>query len=112
MARREVTQFFDDLTNAPLSEGEVNVIDFSIKGRDYTIDLSAENAEKFEELLQPYVEAGRRSTRRTAARKSAARTSNPKRNTLIREWAAEQGIEVSQRGRLPQDVIDRYNAAH
>ena len=28
MARREITQFFDDLDNTPLNEDEVNVVDF------------------------------------------------------------------------------------
>lgn len=30
----------------------------------------------------------------------------------IRKWAVEKGIEVPGRGRLPQSVIDAYNAAH
>lgn len=29
----------------------------------------------------------------------------------IREWAANQGIEVSPRGRIPAAVVDRYRAA-
>ncbi|MET7400426.1 histone-like nucleoid-structuring protein Lsr2 [Dactylosporangium sp. NPDC005572] len=34
------------------------------------------------------------------------------RNQAIRAWAQRQGIEVSDRGRLARDVIDRYHAAH
>lgn len=30
----------------------------------------------------------------------------------VRTWAAEQGIEVSAKGKLPQDVVDAYVAAH
>ena len=48
MARREITQFFDDLDNAPLSEEEVNVVDFSVNGIDYTLDLSAKIRAAFE----------------------------------------------------------------
>lgn len=29
----------------------------------------------------------------------------------VRAWAAEQGIEVPARGKLPQDVVDAYTAA-
>lgn len=30
----------------------------------------------------------------------------------VRAWAAEQGIEVSAKGKLPADVVDAYVAAH
>lgn len=42
MARREVTQFFDDLDNTPLTADEVNVVEFSYKGSTYVLDLSEE----------------------------------------------------------------------
>jgi hypothetical protein len=29
----------------------------------------------------------------------------------VRAWAAEQGIEVPARGKLPGDVVERYRAA-
>ena len=31
---------------------------------------------------------------------------------VVREWAAGQGITVSARGRIPADVVARYEAAH
>lgn len=33
-------------------------------------------------------------------------------NAAVRAWAAEQGIEVAARGKIPRHVIDRYLAAH
>lgn len=30
----------------------------------------------------------------------------------IRDWATEQGLRVSAKGKLPQDVIDAFYAAH
>lgn len=35
---------------------------------------------------------------------------DPIDNHAVREWAAEQGIEV-KRGKIPQAVIDKYRAA-
>ena len=29
----------------------------------------------------------------------------------VREWAQEQGIAVSARGRVPSDVVEKYQAA-
>jgi hypothetical protein len=31
-------------------------------------------------------------------------------NRAIREWAQSKGIQVSDRGRIKQEIVDRYNA--
>lgn len=33
-------------------------------------------------------------------------------NASIRDWAAENGYEVSARGRIPNDIVEAYNSAH
>ena len=44
----------------PLSpRAELNVVRFSVDGTDYTLDVSADNAARFRELLNPYVEKAR-----------------------------------------------------
>lgn len=30
----------------------------------------------------------------------------------VRAWALKKGIQVGQRGHMPQDVYDRFNRAH
>jgi hypothetical protein len=30
----------------------------------------------------------------------------------IREWLRSEGVEISDRGRIPTDLMKRYNAAH
>jgi hypothetical protein len=30
----------------------------------------------------------------------------------IREWLRGEGVEISDRGRIPTDLMNRYNAAH
>ncbi|MGO1381129.1 Lsr2 dimerization domain-containing protein [Corynebacterium sp. AOP34-AQ2-28] len=47
MARKEITQFFDDLDNTLLSTEGVNAVEFSHVGSAYVLDLSADNAQKF-----------------------------------------------------------------
>lgn len=114
MARKEITRYFDDLDGTPLDEDEVNVVRFGYKGRQYMLDLSEENAGKFDEMMAGYVEKAspvepvqqrvRRTTRSTNA--------NRNRNRIIREWARQQGIQVADRGALSKDVIAKYEAAH
>ena len=48
---------------------------------------------------------GGRSTRR-AAGKSTTNT------RAVRAWANENGLTVSDRGRIPADIIAAYEAAH
>jgi hypothetical protein len=30
----------------------------------------------------------------------------------VRAWARDQGIKISERGRIPAEVLAKYNAAH
>lgn len=112
MARREITQFIDDIDNTPLSESEVNSIRFSIDGSNYVLDLSEKNAAEFRELLAPYVKVASPapSSRRSGSRSSGgAKRSNSR---AIREWAQAQGLKVADRGTIPSHIVDAYNEAH
>ncbi|MGO1950235.1 MAG: histone-like nucleoid-structuring protein Lsr2 [Mycobacteriaceae bacterium] len=116
MARKEVTQFFDDLDGTALTSDDVVVTEFSYKGTEYVLDLSDANAQKFAEVLEPYIavstkvgKAGGRPRGRAAA---SGPKSDPNRNRRIREWARSQGREVSTRGQISHDVIEAYEAAN
>lgn len=104
MARKSITQIFDDLDNTPLTESEVEVIQFSVNGKDYTLDLSAQNAEKFHAALEPFVEV--------AQRVSPVRRTQGYSPKEVREWAAANGYEVAARGKIAQEVVDAYLAAN
>ena len=50
------------------------------------------------------------SAKAKAARKNTGKTP-PADTKAIREWARENGYDVSDRGRIPANVIDAYAAA-
>lgn len=108
MARKEVTQYFDDMDGSPLASGEVRTVEFSWGGKSFVIDLSAENADGFDAVMRPYVEKAHHVARHSSAfkPKKAARSDLP----LVRKWADENGYKVSDRGRIPQAVLDAYDA--
>ncbi|MDU0479174.1 Lsr2 family protein [Staphylococcus chromogenes] len=109
MARREVIQCYDDIDNTPLTQDEVNVVKFSLDGINYIVDLSAKNAAIFRELLEPYIAAGRREgTATPRVRRTGTATPDSKK---IREWARENGHDVSDRGKLPHSLIAAYREA-
>lgn len=111
MARKVEVTLVDDIDGTP---AERNVT-FALEGKTYEIDLSQANSDKLAEVLAPFIEKGRRVTgSRTTTRSSAGRrTPVPAGNAAaIRGWASENGYEVSDRGRIPADVVAAYEAAH
>lgn len=109
MARREVTQIFDDLDNAPLEERDVRVIRFSVNGTDYVLDVSEKNANVFYDLLAPYVEAARKVPSIRGRKTGVLAAYDPKD---VREWAAKNGYSIARRGKISQEVIDAYLAVN
>ena len=59
MARREITQIYDDLDDKPLQETDVHVIRFSIDGSSYVMDVSKENCEKFRNAIVEFIDKAR-----------------------------------------------------
>ncbi len=111
MARHTTITLVDDLDGVEADEQ----VEFSVDGRSYEIDLSAVNAGRLRDALAPFISAGRR----TGARRSAPTGAVPSRptssraqNQAIREWAIAQGMKVSERGRIPTNVLTAYHGAH
>ncbi|WBT08647.1 Lsr2 family protein [Corynebacterium sp. SCR221107] len=109
MARREVTQIFDDLDNKPLDEAEVRVIRFAVNGTDYVLDVSEKNANRFYEVIGPYVEAARKVPSIRTHKGGAVAAYDPKQ---VREWATRNGYAVARRGKISQEIIDAYLAVN
>lgn len=118
MAQKVTYQLVDDIDGS-VAESSV---EFGLDGVNFTIDLSADNADQLREVLAPYVDNARRiGGRRRAAGKTAAAKAveapsatgtDRERNQAIREWARDQGWQVSDRGRIPADVARAYDKAH
>ena len=81
---------------------------FSLGGRHYEIDLSAENAAKLRDVLAPLVAAARRSDGTHRARKTRAGNSRPCEGGRDREWARQHGHKIAIRGRMPRWILEAY----
>jgi hypothetical protein len=113
MAKRTVHMLVDDIDGDEADE----TVRFAIDGVQYEIDLSTENATKMRDALARYMQVGSKvgRTTATAARVSVGRGRGPAtvdrdQNRAIREWAHGKGIGVSDRGRIRQEIVDRYHA--
>ena len=106
MAQKITVALEDDLDGGPADE----TLRFAFGGTEYEIDLSKKNAGKFRRQLAPYLEHARKAGRaqpRRGGRSAASR----QRSSDIRAWARQQGIAVSERGRIPASVVQQYEAA-
>lgn len=109
----QITAYRDDKDGTHLSADEVVSIRFAVDGDRYIIDLTSDNAEEFYNQWQPWIEVARKDVsvpkRGTRSRNA---TNSRSKNAKIRQWANENGFEVSDRGPLRQDIVSAYDAAH
>ncbi|GEL25793.1 Lsr2 family protein [Pseudonocardia sulfidoxydans NBRC 16205] len=106
---REI-RLIDDLDGKAADE----TVEFGIDGKTYEIDLSESNAGKLRDALASYVAAARRAggRRRAAAGSAPAnrrQSVDREQNQAIRDWARKRGMKVSDRGRIPAEVLEAYH---
>lgn len=118
MAHKVSIDLIDDLDGSDAEES----IEFALDGITYTIDLSEDNAIELRDALAHYVShstrtGGRkkpatpRKTNNHVIQQDPATANNRERSQAIRAWAREQGYEISERGRIPRDVLDAYDTS-
>jgi hypothetical protein len=111
VAQKITTLFIDDIDGGA-AEGTVR---FSLDGTEYEIDLNAQHSEELRSALGKYVTHARKvggTARRGRAAGRAGRGAVSTLNTTeIRNWARENGIDIKDRGRVPADVVAKYQAA-
>lgn len=109
MAQKIVTEYIDDIDG---SEAE-REFTFSVDGTDYAIDLSTDNIVEFTHAVAGFVESARRLPK-ARVRPSGTLTVRANREHLsaVREWARHNGYQVSDRGRVPMEILAKFDAAH
>lgn len=117
MARKTQIVLEDDLNGQVLEDGAGETVSFSLDGQSYEIDLSDENARKLRDDFALYVGHGRKiassgSTGRQSPNRGRPSPEGKRDLGPVREWARQNGHEVSERGRIKSSVIEAYDAAH
>jgi hypothetical protein len=108
---REV-RLIDDLDGAEADE----TVEFGLDGKSFEIDLSKTNAGRLRDALAEFVAAARKSGGRSRRGATATAAAPPRRasidreqNQAIRDWARKRGMKVSDRGRIPSEVLEAYH---
>lgn len=105
----------DDLDH---SEGDdVARREFSLLNRTFAIDLCDANHKRLTDALDflgEVLESAREVRQASRSRKAAATSSRLRGYTVtdVREWARDQGLEVPPRGKVTDELIERFIAAH
>jgi hypothetical protein len=113
VAKHTTVTLVDDIDGSEADES----VEFAIDGKSYEIDLSTANSSRLRDALAPFVAAARRAGgRRSSAGSATSAPSRPstdrEQNQAIREWAQQQGMKISERGRIPSNVLEAYHKAH
>ena len=129
MAERIIRQLFDDLDQTEIPDGKGGSVEFALRGTTYTIDLTDANIAKLDKAFAPFVKAAvaakespvpRAKSDRAKPAPAGAKRRGKRRakhvgassTATVRAWAAENGHDVSARGRIPAAVRVAYDAAH
>jgi len=113
VAQKITTLFIDDIDGGE-ADGTVR---FALDGTDYEIDLNAKHSEELRSALGKYVSHARKvggTARRTSGRAAGRMSrggSSALNTTEIRNWARENGYDIKDRGRVPADLVAKYQAA-
>jgi hypothetical protein len=110
VAKKVIVELIDDFDGKSKAEETVS---FSLDGVEYEIDLSTKNARKLRSVFEQWTGSARKVGRVSRNRaKTGMRTATDKQQTgAIREWAKNNGYNVSSRGRIQADIIEAYNKA-
>lgn len=107
MAQKVSIEILSDLSQQEGAE----TVTFGIDGNTYEIDLTADEQSDLRAALAPYVGAARE-VKGKGRKPASSRGAGGPAPAKIREWAKAQGMDVPDRGRIPAEVREAYEAAH
>lgn len=100
-------------------------IDFALDGTKYEIDLCDNHSRELRDSFAGYVGAARRPGSRTGGggggggrrsgrggRSGGGGAVGRRKTAEIRDWARQNGLTISERGRIPASVMSQYEAAN
>jgi hypothetical protein len=108
MAKTLVEVLVDDLDGTEAVES----VRLGWNGQWRQLELSERNLAALSKAIDRFWDAGHPVKSADAPRRRSAATATTGRDPrAIRVWAAENGIAVPARGRIPREIEDRYNEA-
>lgn len=116
MARKVSINMVCDIDGAEYSD-DGETISFGLDGTYMEIDLCPKDSAAMRKALGKYVDAARKTAppkraRNTTATVSSTTRRSPEEVKAIKAWLVENNYEPPQRGRIPLEMLNAYEAAH
>lgn len=108
MAQQVIVTLTDDIDPDQTADKTVT---FALDGKAFEIDLSSENIDRLHEALAVFIEHGRPVKTEKATKPGAKPKADREQTQAVRDWGRAHGFTVSDRGRIPAEVLAAYNAA-
>lgn len=122
---RRMTDDLDGQEYDPTEEGAGETLTFGWKGREYAIDLRADNAAEFARLMERYTGAARRVARKASTperdggssrvdgsgrRRGGGQGMGRSKEEIaeIREWLRAHGHKVADSGMIPRKLVEEW----
>lgn len=115
MARQVIERLLCDVHDGEVDA--VRTVEFGLNGKFYEVDLCEVHADELEGLVQEWSDFARSVTGRSSSRSArrgrgrSSRSNGKADVSSVRVWAKQQGMKISDRGRIPNEVLEKYNAA-
>jgi hypothetical protein len=108
MAQKIQTLFIDDIDGGEAA----GTVRFALDGAEYEIDLSTKHDDELRSALGKYISHARKTggTARRAPTRGGRKPSSVD-TVAVRAWARENGYDIKERGRVPADLVAKYQAA-
>jgi hypothetical protein len=107
MAKTLVEVLVDDLDGTEAVES----VRLGWNGQWRQLELSEKNLAALSKAIDRYWDAGRPTKADAGGRRRSGSGAGGRDPRAIRVWAAENGIAVPARGRIPREIEERYNKA-
>ena len=108
MAQKVNIVLVDDIDGSEATQ----TVAFALDGTSYEIDLNDKHAEELRNAVANFVGHARKVSRGGKRRTAAASTAGGASAKEIRDWARSNGFKVPDRGRIPSDVREAFEAAN
>ena len=121
MPRQTITVLTDDYDGKELPE-DTTPVRLSLGRSTYNLYLSDKSHGKLLEVLNPFIENAEKAAPAVGTPARSSSSADKERLKAVREWAQATGFKytnakgeettLGDRGRIPQEVIDAYDAAN
>lgn len=109
-----ITKLYDDADGEELDAGTTPVY-LAYGDRSWNLYLSDKNLALLSEAIErstKHADVIQARGQAPTTRKVSVRPKDGKTHADVRRWAQSEGLEVSEQGRMPKDLIEKFNAAN